>query len=273
MVAVQGERASNSALAAEQYFAAPVRVYPCTTFAELFATLRQGHAPYGMAPVENSLTGSIHPVWDLLAQEPLPIVGELYFRVRHCLIGHPGARLEEIRRVHSHAQALAQCATFLSRLRQVEPCPAYDTAGAVQIVKKRGNKEEAAIAPEQAGRLHGMEVLARDIQTRPDNYTRFLVLGPEEPWDAAKPYKTTLICTLPCTGAPLAPLLASLNQRHFQVYKIESRKLADDPWGYLFYVEFQGHQREPQVQAALAQIRGLAPDLHLIGSYPAATLP
>ena len=157
-----------------------------------------------MAPVENSLAGSIHAVWDLLALYKPAIVGEIYYHVRHCLIGHPGARLEDIRYVYSHPQALAQCGAFLLELENLDPnniVEEYDTAGAVEIIRQTYKKEQAAIASSAAAELHQMKVLATDIQTHERNYTRFLVLG-QRPATTA-PNKTVLVCTLDHTAANL----------------------------------------------------------------------
>ncbi|MDP6701447.1 MAG: prephenate dehydratase domain-containing protein, partial [Candidatus Latescibacteria bacterium] len=133
IVAVQGELGSNSALAAAAHFHEErISIQPCPTFNELFEAVDKGQAHYGMAPVENSLAGSIHAVWDLLVLYKPAIVGEIYYHVRHCLIGHPGARLEDIRYVYSHPQALAQCGAFLLELENLDPnniVEEYDTAG------------------------------------------------------------------------------------------------------------------------------------------------
>ena len=138
-VAFQGEPGAYSELAAYEFFSADVQIKPCASFSDLFAAVEQGNAQYGMAPVDNSLGGSIHPVWDLLASRTLPIAGEIQLRIQHCLIAHPGTRLQDVRRVYSHVQALAQCQAYLQNLEKVEQEEVYDTAGAVKIIKKRGN--------------------------------------------------------------------------------------------------------------------------------------
>lgn len=219
------------------------------------------------------MAGSIHTVWDLLSVHTPSIAGEIYFYVRHCLIGHPGVRLADIRYVYSHPQALAQCAAFLLNLEDLDPeniLEEYDTAGAVALIKENNKKERAAIASSEAARLHEMEVLAADIQTHERNYTRFLVLGPQLP-DAVST-KTTLVCTLDHTGASLPDLIAAFASRQIPLYKIESRKLEDDPWAYRFYVECRGDAQDASVAQALQEIQLIVRDFNLVGSYPAAPL-
>ena len=271
---MQGELGSNSALAAAAHFQEErISIQPCPTFNELFEAVEKGQAHYGMAPVENSLAGSIHAVWDLLALYKPAIVGEIYYHVRHCLIGHPGARLEDIRYVYSHPQALAQCGAFLLELENLDPnniVEEYDTAGAVEIIRQTYKKEQAAIASSAAAELHQMKVLATDIQTHERNYTRFLVLG-QRPATTA-PNKTVLVCTLDHTAANLPQILAALSSRDIPLYKAETRKLEDNPWAYLLYLECQGDAANAPLAAALAAIKDAVRDLSLVVSYPAAPL-
>ena len=230
-----------------------------------------------MTPVENSLAGSIHAVWDLLPVYTPPIAGEIYYHVRHCLIGLPGPELEDIRSVYSHPQALAQCAAFLLDLENLDPAnilEEYDTAGAVTLVKEAKKRERAAIAPREAAERHAMKVLAADIQTHAHNYTRFLVLGlrRDTPADARTNIKTTLVCTLNHTAAALPDLLGAFNQRQIPIYKAETRKLENDPWAYRLYLECLGDAQEEKVAAALADIQDTVRDTTLIGSYHTAPL-
>lgn len=250
-----------------------ISILPCPTFDKLFEAVEKGEAQYGMAPLENSLAGSIHAVWDLLAVYTPSIAGEIFFHVRHCLIGHPEAELEDIRYVYSHPQALAQCSAFLLSLENLDPThilEEYDTAGAVELVKQANKKERAAIASSAAADLHDMHILAADIQTHERNYTRFAVLGPRS--TLGVPSKTTMVCTLDHTGATLSAVVAAFASRQIPLHKVESRKLADEPWAYRFYLECQGDIEDAAVAAALTEIRHAVRDLALIASYPAAPL-
>lgn len=276
-VAVQGEPGCNSALAADEYFAGQeVEILPCHSFLDLFNAVKEGAAVYGMAPVENSLGGSVHQVWDLLSGSDLPICGELYFHVRHCLIAHPGVPLQQIRFVYSHEQALAQCRRYLQKLVWIDAeniIPAYDTAGAVKMVKARGRREEAAIASPRAAEIYGMRVLAEDIQTDPRNHTRFLVLSHHPCPGADITCKTTLILTLGDCARYLPELLAALAKRKVELLKLETRKALGRPWEYQIYLECTGAAGEPPLEEALEEIKKRAADLRVVGSYPMAPVP
>ena len=277
IVAVQGEPGCNSALAADEYFAGQeVELLPCHSFLDLFNAVKAGTAAHGMAPVENSLGGSVLKVWDLLSGSDLPICGEIYFHVRHCLIAHPGVPVQQIRFVYSHEQALAQCRRYLQKLVWIDAddiIPAYDTAGAVKMIKARGRREEAAIASPQAAEIYGMQVLAEDIQTDPRNHTRFLVLNhhPCPRTDIAG--KTTLILALEACARDLPELLATLANRKIELLKLETRKALGRPWEYQIYLECAGAVGEPALDEALEKIKKRAAALRVIGSYPMAPVP
>ena len=271
-VAVQGELGSYSELAAFEFFCPDVDILACPSFVDLFDAVAQGQAGFGMAPVDNSLAGSIHPVWDLLALRHLPIAGEISLRIEHCLIGHPGTRLEEVRRIYSHPQALAQCQAYLQTLTEVTWEEVYDTAGAVKMIRENNHKEEAAIASAQAAIDYSMAILVENIQTSHHNYTRFLVLSHEPCEWADQPLKTTLVLELDKMARGLPEVLASLTRRQIQVLKVESRKRLGHPWVYLIYLELEGGTEESGVAAAMEEIKTRALSLHLIGSYPAGRI-
>ena len=254
-VAVQGELGSNSELAAHAYFHdnRPT-ILPCHSFDELFRAVSDGGADYGMAPVDNSLAGSIHEVWDLLISDPLPIAGEIFLHVRHFLIARPGTSLEGIRRIYSHEQALAQCQTFLGNLNGVQSEIVYDTAGAVAMVKSEGSDSDAAIAPAQAAHDHGMQILAEDIQSDEENYTRFLVLS-REAVAAAGECKSAIVIRLGDNSRSLAGALNVITERGIELEKVESRKLVGQAWEYLCYLELRGSLEDSQVAAAVTQLR------------------
>ena len=188
-----------------------------------------------MAPVENSIAGSIYPVWDLLSQNTPEIIGEHYLLVRHNLIGSPETSLKDIRSAHSHEQALSQCAKYLAEMN-IKPVPAYDTAGAVALIKHRGSKDEAAIATESSAQIHKMQVLAKDIQTDSHNYTRFVVIGKEQIATETNTLKQTIIVDLSTSAKNLGEILSRLSAQNLT--KVETRKLIDSPWMYRCFIEF-----------------------------------
>ena len=187
-VAIQGERGSFSHAAALVVLGEDARILPRASFDALFAAVVSGEADRGLLPIENSLAGSIHENYDRLEGSSLHIVGESQLRIRQCLIARPGASLASIRRVASHPVALAQCRRFFAERPQIEPIPAYDTAGSVQDLLRDGAASHAAIAGALAARLYGGQVLLEGIEDDPQNFTRFLVLAREPgPLGEARP--------------------------------------------------------------------------------------
>ena len=266
-VAVQGELGSNSELAAREYFdGRAIDILPCRTFPSLFAALASRRAEAALAPVENSLAGSIHEVWGLLRETPLPVRGEIRLRIGHHLIAPGGTRLEDLRRIRSHPQALAQCREFLDGLSEVQIEPVYDTAGAVMMVKAEGRPDEAAIATAQAAEDNGMEVLVADLAGR-DNFTRFLVLG-EGPAAGGSP-KTTAILEMEHTAAALPAVLGRLAGEGVEVLKVETRKQVGRPWSYVVYLDFAADAGTEPAAGALREIAALVAGLHVVGTYPA----
>ena len=265
-VAIQGELGSNSAQAAYDYFSDRIDLIPCTDFEGLFAAIENGSVDYGMAPVENSIAGSIFPVWDLLTQNTPTIIGEHYLLVRHNLIGHPDTPLEKIQSAHSHEQALTQCAKYLLKMN-IKPVSEYDTAGAVALIKERGIKSEAAIAPLASAQIHKMQVLAKDIQTNSHNYTRFLIVCNKQVELENDHLKQTMIIDLPMSAKSLGQILKKLSDH--DLTKVETRKLADFPWMYRCYVEFI----KPSDVTIQEDIRDFCEKITLLTPYPVAPHP
>jgi len=190
-VAYQGEPGAYSERAVRSAFpdADPL---PCDTVRLVFSRVTSREASFGVVPLENSQAGSVNETYDLLQHTSLlRVVGEVLVRVDHALLGVPGARLEDVRRARSHWQALAQCEEFLSSLR-IEPVPVHDTAGAARMIAGSGSTEDAAIASVDAASIFGLAVLAERIQTEKENFTKFAVLGTEDP-GLGEPDTTSLV--------------------------------------------------------------------------------
>lgn len=270
-VAFQGERGAYSEAAALKHFGAATETVPCESFDALFAAVESGACERGLAPIENSVAGSIHRNYDLLLQHSLHIVGEHHLRVRHCLIGLPGVALAEIRKVISHPQALAQCEHYLRSLPHVRAEVAYDTAGSVKLVKEAGARQVAAIASRRAAQVYGMSILAEGIEDDPANFTRFLAIAPQPvsledtpPGEA----KTSIVFTLKNAPGSLFKALSVFALRDLDLTKIESRPLVGKVWEYLFYVDFVGSVAEMPVKRALEHLAEYALMLRVLGSYP-----
>jgi prephenate dehydratase len=264
--AFQGEPVAYSEAAAFEHFNAQVETVPCESFDLVFERVENGECGRGLVPIENSLAGSIHRNYDLLLQHELAVIGEHYLRIHHCLIAHPGVRMEEIRKVISHPQALAQCDGYLRALPGVKVEPVYDTAGSVKLVRQGGERSVAAIASRRAAGLYGMEILAENIEDHDTNITRFLEInrGSVEPGPDAK---TSIVFSLDNQPGSLFKALSVFALRNIDLTKIESRPLVGRPWEYLFYIDFVGSAGDTAPARALSHLNEYATMLRVLGSY------
>lgn len=267
VVAFQGEPGAYSEQAVRQHFGETVEALPCHSFADIFSAIHEGQARWGMLPVENSLAGSVVPAYDQLLDHDLQIQAEVVLRVEHCLLAPAGVELGEITEALSHPQALAQCARSLRRLG-IEPLAHYDTAGAARELAAAPVAGRAAIASALAAEKYGLSILIRNLEDQVLNYTRFFVLGLEEP-ARQDPSKTSIVFTTRHVPGALYTVMGELAERGINLSKIESRPRRNRPWHYLFYVDFEGHEDDPAVQEALLGILKRSSFLKVLGSYPA----
>lgn len=268
--AFQGEAGAYSEAAAYEYFGDQIQSVPCPTFEGVFTSVRDRGSSHGLIPIENSLAGSIHRNYDLLLRHDLPIFGEYFLRVSHCLLALPGVQLEDIRRVYSHPQALAQCEASLSSLG-VERVAEYDTAGSARLLRDNQDARSGAIASRRAAEVYGLHVLKDNMEDNPANFTRFLVLSRHNvPQDEinGEDYKTSIVFSLENKPGMLYHALGFFAQRDIDLTKIESRPLAGKPWEYFFYIDFAGQADSKPCAAALDQLKKIAPFLRVLGSYP-----
>jgi len=269
--AYQGEPGAFSEQAAIAYLGDGVEARGYPTFRDVFDKVAAGEADVGVLPIENSIMGPIHANYDLLMEHELAIVGELKLRVSHALVAHPGVALAEVRRIHAHPAAAAQCERFL-RGRSVEA--AYDTAGAVKMIRERGLRDAAAVASTRAAAVYGMSVIEEAIEDDPQNYTRFIIVsrttrarGPRLRDDAsAGQAKTSIAFATRNEPGTLARTLALFAERGINLAKIESRPIVGRPWEYLFHVDFEGAADAP----LLDELRKRTQTLRVFGCYPPA---
>jgi prephenate dehydratase len=229
-------------------------------------SVASGKSDAALAPIENSLAGSIHQNYDLLLLHDLHIVGEYLLRVRHCLIANSGVKKEEIKQAISHPQALGQCAGYL-RSHGIKAEQVYDTAGSVKMLKESGALDVAAIASKRAAELYGMQILEEGIEDNAENYTRFLAVG-REATVPEKDAKTSIVFTLKNVPGSLFKAMSVFALRDIDLTKIESRPLQGKPWEYLFYVDFIGSINDEVSRRALEHLREYAMTLRVLGSYP-----
>jgi len=264
-VAFQGEPGAYSEQAIFNFYG-NIETLPCESFDVMFDSVVSGESDLALAPIENSLAGSIHQNYDLLLRHDLHIVGEYLLRVRHCLIVLPGVKKEDIKKAISHPQALGQCAEYL-RKAGIKPETVYDTAGSVKILKETEAKDTAAIASRRAAEIYEVQIVEEGIEDNAENYTRFLAVGRE----AVVPdgdAKTSIVFTLKNQPGALFKALSVFALRDIDLTKIESRPLQGKPWEYLFYIDFIGSTSEDVSKRALDHLGEYAVTLRVLGSYP-----
>lgn len=271
-VAFQGAHHAYSDLAARKLFsvrdsAATTVGYP--SFAAALDALAAGDVAYALLPVENTIAGSIDPVYRLLAEREVHVVDEEVWNVEHCLSGLPGATLTDLRHVRSHPVALAQCERFLAGLVGVQAESCFDTAAAADEVAAAGDPANAALCSEAAAEAAGLVVLARDVADASPNVTRFLLLSlTAESFDPRLPARTSLLLTLDHRRGALAELLGVLARAGCSLTKLESRPQPHAPWEYLFYVDVEGDAAREPLLSALEEARAHTNQLRVLGSYP-----
>lgn len=271
--AIQGECGSFSHEAAMRLLGRDTTVVPFQRFEEVFAALQDGKADAAVAPIENTLHGSVHENYDLLLAYDHRIVAEVNVRIVHNLIVCPGVRFKDIRRVYSHPVALNQCLRFLAANPEIERVPFYDTAGSVKMIAAEGLRDAAAIASAVSAEIYGARILRRSIEDDRQNFTRFFLLRrPDQPPLALhepgkKGWKTSLVFTTRNQPGSLFRALSAFALRDLSLTKIESRPLRGKPWEYLFYVDFLGHVEDDRVRRALGHLEELADLLRVLGCY------
>lgn len=270
-VAFQGTAGAYSEQAVLQYFGSDAEAVACETLEDVFQTVEAATTDYGMLPVENSIAGSVNRSYELLMEHDLRIFAESILRVRHMLLAQPGTSLASISVVRSHPQALTQCQRYLTR-HGLKSQATADTAGAASELASNPEAGVAVIAGATAAELAGLEVIDRHIEDSPTNYTRFFVLSREDA-PRAQRNKTSLVFTTPHRPGALHECLGEFATRRVSLSKIESRPRADRPWQYIFYLDFEGHCRDPECEAAMMGLLRRSSFVKMLGSYPAATTP
>jgi prephenate dehydratase len=297
-VAFQGEHGAFSEAAAIQLLGEKIVTVPRATFDSAFRAIAEGAADALLAPVENSLAGSVVRVYDLLLESSLGIVAETILPIEHHLIGCPGATLSGLKSVSSHPMALAQCEKFFLSHPQLKRVPAEDTAGSVRDVLASGDKSAAGIAGRPAAIRYGGVILCESIQDNAENFTRFVLLVPlakptesdamesGDPWGhpslpklfldlrarqmerAASPltFKMSIALRLAHKPGALLAALEPFAQRGINLLKIESRPIHGTPWEYQFFLDVQTESPE-QIKAAIQAVRAATSFSRILGLY------
>jgi prephenate dehydratase len=265
-VAFQGERGAFSEEAGLKLLGEEIELVPRPTFDSLFASIDEGVAERILAPLENTLAGSVHRSYDLLLESSLVITAEVIIPIVHHLIGCPGAAFETISAVESHPVALAQCERFFIDHPHVQRIVSEDTAGSVRAVIERGDPTHAAIAGARAAEVYAGQILREHLEDYRDNYTRFVLLAPE-PQAEVEGDKLSLVLRLSHRPGALHYALVPFARRGINLLKIESCPIKGSPWQYRFYLDLQASTQDPTVLSALRELERCTDEVRILGCY------
>ena len=261
-----GEMRAFAHKAASQFFGTDIDIDSVPSFRDVFREVKEGSYDFGVVPLENSLTGSIHENYDHLLEYDVRIVGEITLRIVHALIGHPETEIDKIKRVISHPQALEQCRDFLERQSNWELIAARDTATAVRRIKDEGESGEVAIAAIEAAELYGLSVLKEGIETNPRNYTRFAVIAASAVNNGPRKKSSLVYSTSNKPGA-LFDTLKIFAENGINLVKLESRPIHGKPWQYMFYVDLEGDVESNELAAVMEELTEKTEYLRVLGTY------
>ena len=260
-----GPEATYTHLAAREKFGSVPAFVAAKSIAEVFQEVEQGRASFGVVPIENSTEGIVAHTLDQLVESNVRICAEIFLDIHHCLLSRSG-RLEDIRRVVSHPQALAQCRQWLaSHLPSAAGDEVASTAQAATMAA--ADPALAAISSSLAKEVYELEMVAANIEDHSNNITRFLVIGRNEPKPSRKD-KTSLVFSVKDQPGILHRMLQPLARSRINLTKIESRPLKEKPWEYMFFIDFKGSKEEARVKRAIGEIEKNCLFMKVLGSYP-----
>jgi prephenate dehydratase len=268
-IAFQGERGAFSEEAAVKLVGEDIQLVPRATFEALYTSIEDGAADYILAPIENSLAGSVHRSYDLLVSSDLHIQAEVVIPIVHNLIGVPGATFDRITQVSSHPVALAQCEKFFASHPSIKRVATDDTAGSVREVMDAGDPTKAGIASKRAAQVYAAAILREHLEDHAENYTRFLLLA-SSPDIAENADKLSLVLHLAHKPGSLCSVLNAFARRNLNLLKIESRPIPGMPWSYCFYLDLQTSLKNAETRAALEELKEFADSVKILGCYPQA---
>ena len=265
MVACQGVEGAYSQIACEKIFKNPFIFY-FKTFEAVFDAIEQGMCPYGILPIENSTAGSVNKVYDLMIQHNFSIVRTFRLKVDHNLLVNPGTRLEDIKEIYSHEQAISQCGDFLQGLTGVNIIPVGNTALASEMVSKSGRKDVAALSSRACAELYGLECLASNVQDKGNNRTRFICISKNlEIYPGAD--KTSIMMILNHKPGALYKVLARLYTLGINVTKLESRPIPDREFEFMFYFDLETSIYSEEYIQLMCELDELCEEFKYLGSY------
>lgn len=265
IVACQGVEGAYSGLACEKIFAWPNILY-FSTFDAVFSAVEKGLCQYGVIPVENSTAGTVNAVYDLMIRHRFRIVRSVRLKVDHNLLVRPGTKLEDIREIYSHAQALSQCAAFLQKFPDAKVIPCENTAVAAKMVAESSEPGVAALSSRACARLYGLENLMASVQDSDDNYTRFICISNRlEIYPGAD--RTSLMMVVRDEPGALYNVLARFYALSINMHKLESRPIPGRNWEYRFYFDLDTSVYSPRFIQLMGELGDLSEEYEYLGSY------
>ena len=271
-IAFLGKRGSYSHLASRMYAARyqeQMIELSCDTFAQIFERVERGDADFGILPLENTTSGSINDVYDLLQHTNLSLVGELAYPIKHCVLVNEPKDLTQIDTLYSHPQVIQQCSQFINSLDRVHIEYCESSSHAMQLVASLNKPNIAALGNEDGGHLYGLSVLKADITNQANNITRFIVIA-REPMSVSPQIssKTLLLMRTNQHAGALVDALLVFKNHQIKMTKLESRPIYGKPWEEMFYLEIEANIHHPNTQQALEQLRQHSTFLKILGCYP-----
>ncbi len=264
-VVFQGAEGAYSQAAMLQYFGDEIKSFHVDTFRDAMSAIDEGSADFAVLPIENSTAGIVNEIYDLLVEFENYIVGEQIIRIEHCLLGVPGTKIEDIKRVYSHPQSLMQSAKYLAD-HPWQQISMQNNAFAARKVAEEKDKSQAAIASELAGQIYGLEVLQKKVNHSGSNSTRFIIVTNQKIFrkDAGK---VSICFEVPHESGSLYHMLSHFIYNNLNMTKIESRPIEGRNWEYRFFVDFEGNLADSSVKNALRGLRDEAANMRILGNY------
>lgn len=261
-----GEYGAYSHKASLGYFGEEITPVPMETFKDIFHAVQTGICQYGVIPLENSLSGSIHENFDLLQEYDLKIIGEITIRIKHALIAHADVKKNEIRKILAPPPAFSQCKNYLDQYPDIELVPVKATSSAVRHVKDSDDKHAAAIGSTMAAKIFNMNILEESIEDNPRNYTRFAIIA-KEIKDHKKVNKTSIIFSTGNKPGALFEVMKVFSEHGINLVKLESRPMHGKPWEYMFYMDIEADIELPKFSSVMKKLQEKSENLRILGRY------
>lgn len=264
-VACAGCEGAYAHLAAERLFDLPEMIY-VNNFDSVFRAVSSGLCEYGILPIENSLAGSVNAIYDLLGEYNVSIARSVRLKVDHSLLTQPGAKLEDIKEIYSHQQAISQCSEFLSNLKNVRVIAVENTAEAARMVAKSGDKSKASISSRLCAELYQLQTLKNAIQNRDNNYTRFICIA-KQPQIYSGANRTSIMMVIPHRPGTLFHILSRFNATGVNLVKLESRQIPEREFEYRFYFDIEASVYSTEFQSLMCELNNCGEQFKYFGTY------